>query len=74
MLTNNHMTAFDSRGYDKTMWTHRNSVLLSKLIPLKDLNESGVNSKIRSLNEQIQDFAGASGPRNFRYTSGVYDY
>ena len=39
------------------MWTHRNSVLHAKSIPLKDLTESGVNSQIRSFYEQKQDFA-----------------
>ena len=43
--------------FNKTMWTHRNSVLHSTVVPLRELKESAVNSKIRSLYDQQHDFA-----------------
>ena len=43
--------------FNKTMWTHRNSILHSTEIPLRELRESSVNSHIRSLYDQQQDFA-----------------
>ena len=43
--------------FNKTMWTHRNSILHSNEIPLRELRESSVNSLIRSLYDQQQDFA-----------------
>ena len=39
------------------MWTHRNSILHSTEIPLRELRESSVNSHICSLYDQQQDFA-----------------
>jgi hypothetical protein len=44
-------------SFNKTMWTHRNSVLHSTTVPLRDLKESAANSKIRTLFEQEKDFA-----------------
>jgi hypothetical protein len=43
--------------FNKTMWTHRNSILHSTEIPLCELRESSVNSHICSLYDQQQDFA-----------------
>ena len=44
-------------SFNKTMWTHRNSVLHLTTVPLRDLKESAANSKIRTLFEQEKDFA-----------------
>jgi hypothetical protein len=44
-------------SFNKTMWTHRNSVLHSTTVPLRELKESAVNTKIRTLFEQQPDFA-----------------
>ena len=43
--------------FNKAMWTNRNSILHSNSIPLRELRESAVDSKIRHLYEQQHDFA-----------------
>jgi hypothetical protein len=43
--------------FNKTMWTHQNSVLHSTIVPLCEHKESAVNSKIRYLFNQQHDFA-----------------
>jgi hypothetical protein len=43
--------------FNKTMWTHRNSILHSTEIPLCELRKSTVNTHICSLYDQQQDFA-----------------
>jgi hypothetical protein len=43
--------------FNKTMETHQNSVLHSTTIPLQELKGSAVNSQIRSLFKQQQDFS-----------------
>ena len=39
-------------AFNKTMWTHQNSILHSTTIPLRELRESSVNSQIQSLYNQ----------------------
>ena len=43
--------------FNKSMWTHRNSILHSTSVPLRKLRESAVDSQIRHLYEQQSDFA-----------------
>jgi len=43
--------------FNKSMWTHRNSILHSTSVPLRKLCESAVDSQIRHLYEQQSDFA-----------------
>jgi hypothetical protein len=43
--------------FDKAMWIHRNSILHSTSVPLRDLRESAVDAQIRNLYAQKHDFA-----------------
>jgi hypothetical protein len=43
--------------FDKAMWIHRNSILHSTLVPLRDLRESAVDAQIQNLYAQQHDFA-----------------
>ena len=51
--------------FNKSMWTHRNSILHSTSVPLRKLCESAVDSQIRHLYEQQSDFAVTKRPHSF---------